>query len=39
MDADIVLDLVDYLNQNSVIFPCIDGGTWELSIYGNNGLG
>jgi len=32
MDADIVLDMVDYLNQNNVIFPRIDGETRELSI-------
>jgi len=39
MDANIVFDMVNHLNKNSVIFSSIDGGAREIPIYGYNGLG
>ena len=38
VDGNIVFDMINDLNKNSVIFPSIYGGTRELSIYGNYGL-
>lgn len=38
MDANIVLDVVDNLDEDGVIFPGIYGGTGVLSVDGDNGL-
>ena len=38
MDANIVFDMVDHLDQHCVILPSINGRTREPSIHSDNGL-
>lgn len=38
MDANVVLDVVDDLNEDGVIFPGIYGGSGVLSVDGDDGL-
>lgn len=39
VDRDIVLNMVDNLDKNGVVFPSIESGSWKTSIYCDNGLG
>lgn len=39
MNRDIVLNMVDNLDKNSIIFPSIESGTWKPSIDCDNRFG